>query len=174
MGSELRRPEPKSWCSCTAVVTVLWRHKRRAAGVCWWDSLQRPPKNKMESNEEGTQCERLPCTNMCTHVHATVHIHRENLYAYYSWADSLYKDAGCTRKGRRLGSHAGLGTIQALLFVVWEVRIWNQVHLLTSRTQLFVCKMVPSCQTQWDNVRGHFRVPHIMNFLLRYVVKENY
>lgn len=109
-----------------------------------------------------------------THVHATVHIHWENLYAYYSWADSLYKDSGWTRRGCRLGNRAGLGSIQALLFVVWEVRIWNQVHLLTSRTQLFVCKMVPSCQTQWDNVRGHLRVPHIMNFLLRYVVKENY
>lgn len=116
------------------------------------------PKIRWKSIKEGTRCELLAPTNMYihTHVHATVSIYiGKTSTKRHSWADRIYKDPGLIRRGLRLGSRVGLSSIQALLFAVWEATIWNQVHHLTSQTQFFLCKMVPSCQTQWNKVKGH-------------------
>lgn len=172
------------WVKTSRTQKLVWLH---CCSLCWGGTKGGPlglagqPVYSVRQKTRWKAMKKAPNVNAylpqtCAHTCACncIHRHQENLCAYYSWADSLNKGIDWTRKGRRLGSHVGLSSIQALLFIVWEVRIWSQVHLLTSHTQFFICKMVPSCQTQWDNMRGHLRVPYIMNFLLSHVVKENY
>lgn len=83
-GSELRHPEPKSWCDGTAVITVGEAQKEDS-----WGLLVRQSTASSKKQDE-KRLNKAPNVNkhVHTHAHATVYIYiyiyRKNLYAYYS------------------------------------------------------------------------------------------